>query len=351
MNKETVTLKKKPPMVKLTGSVIFIVFLCYLSHVNTTLYFVSLAVSLFTVMYAMDFLTYTLAYFRDTEKYVVVSQKSMQNLRAQGILRETEKIKEKYNICAAIVFAVIATAAVGYVAFKVESNDSGTFLMVFAYILGIALYYGVISHGNKIIGKKYMAVVSECDPQLMYDIMEQKRTELLTPYEKTIVFFIQVLATYYLDDYDTMFARNAKLEEDIKDTALQAYSIGFLGSAYINAEDEQGYEYAWDLLNALEDDGLKDDKLKKICNYIRNRWKVQIGARDGEADQVLDMAVDSAYEIRGYAPMKMEMTYLLAELQEMKGFTDRAMANYRDVADHAGKMKIRQLAVDKLKEA
>ena len=63
------------------------------------------------------------------------------------------------------------------------------------------------------------------------------------------------------------------------------------------------------------------------------------------------MAADTFDQVRDYRPINMEYTYLIARVQELKGLTDLAKSNYRVVADSAGKLKFRELAEERLREA
>ena len=351
MSNENVTLKKKAPILQLVITLAFLIVLDISSKKSNAAYVVSLALSVLVVVFGVDFLIKTLWYACDKEKYVVVRKSSLENKTAENFLSENRKTEERYYAIGGIAGTVIATVGVVYESFYVLDPAKRTGGLVFIFLLMYAVWFFILRIGKKKISENSRKMVRLCDPELMFDVMEQKRTRIHSSVDTASILFVQVLAAYYMEDEKLMRDKFSKFAGINKNYIDEVLAIGFLGSMAINNSNQQGYERAVAKLKEAGEKGAAYPNVAKACDYVRNKWQVQIGVRDNDPDVSLDMAADTFDQVRDYRPINMEYTYLIARVQELKGLTDLAKSNYRVVADSAGKLKFRELAEERLREA
>ena len=349
MNEDLITVKKeKPPIIQVIVTAVFVTIMVFISDMHKALYVLSLAAILFAIPYGVYFMSKVIISLKDKEKFVVINRKSLKNKEAEAFVKENRRITDKYHLIKSILFSVILTAELSYIGFNVPLGPKRSRMIIISFVTAFAVYLYMDSSLRKTISKRHKTIVAMCDPEYIYELMDLTRMQILTDLEKSITLYVQALASYYMDDYDTMFLKIEKVGEINKNKGLEVSAAELQGAACIKMGNVEGYSDAYELIYSLQEDNPKDKKLHTICDSAIRRLNVQFGLSERTPDKVLDLAVESVNEQNIYELVRMEYTFILAELQEMKGLTELAQANYKTVAEYGDKMKIRDIAAERI---
>ena len=352
MNKETVTVKKnKPPVIRLAVCIILLFILTRIWMINPVICLFASFLIYLLIMYGISYLIDSIRYALDKEKMVVVRKSSMTNLQAKECLINARRILDRYQFIGAAVLSLMFSIYLTLLNVKKSSLANPTYMYGFIFLAftGFVIYGKIIDYGNKTVQKMNSGIIAKCDPILMFDIQEQKRVRIISSRDKATIYFEEMMASYFLEDYDTMYSRYVKCT-GLKMTPIEeVFVIEFQGAACIKASNPEGFNKASAQLQMFETRNSKNRQSIILASATRNRWDIMIGLDQKNPDSVYDKAVDTVSEARFFEPIKMEYTYILAELQEMKGMTELAESNYKIVAENAGTMAVRSKAMEKIK--
>lgn len=349
MNKETITVKKhNPPVVRLVLSIILIALLLRLYRINYFFYFSVIFLEIILVLYGTDYLVKVIRYALDKEKYVVVRKSSLNNVVASEKLAEIRKIKDKYTLIGSIsmslIYAFISTMAT----IHIKSPVSMSYAIIITAFIALITLTSIDRAGKNKIKAMMESIIARCDTILLFDIMEQRRLETMPGYGKTSVFLGQMMASYFEEDYETMYSKASRIGENRLNPDMKIMVMELEGNACIKSGNPDGFNIASEKMKSYETKNQKIRLILSMAAAARRRWDVQIGLREKKAPEVIRLAADAVSETGQNKMMNMEYTYILAELQEMQGMMDKAAANYKIVADNAGTMTVRSRAIDKL---
>lgn len=349
MNEELATVKKeKPPILQLVITLVFIAFLTFIAETNNVIYVISVALIVFAVGYNGNALRDTLAAIRDKEKYVVVNKKSLKNKEAEAFIKEIKMLKDKYNLIKSVIFTIVLTVALTYISFKIPVGPTRTSAIIVSFIAAYAIYMYMDFYTGKVVSAREREIIAMRDPELIYEYLDQSRLHIYTDIDKSAILYVQALTSYYMEDYDNTFLKIEKIGELNKDKRIEILATALLGQACIRTGNVEGYNDAYDMIYSLQDECVKNKQLRDMCDVVINRMNVLVGLMDETPDKVLDFAVEAVNEAKNHELIKMEFTFVLAELQDMMGLTELAQSNYKTVAESAGKMKIRDIAAERL---
>ena len=349
MNKETVTVKKKnPPIVKLIVAAILFFLLTRLGELNIYLYAFTVFLMMMLALYGVDFLVEMIRYFSDKEKQVVIRKSSMENVKAKEIEKETNNVACKYAFLANAAVALLVATIITLSAYRKQDEVTQACAFLMGIIIGTIVYGRIVKHGKAVAGKICDRIDRSCDPVLVFDAMELRRLDILSGDVKATIFFNEMMAAYFQDDYETMYSKARAFDRVNMDPAKELFRIEFEGSACIKAGNPEAFNQMSKMLKQIEAKNAHNRQMIELCASTRKRWDVLIAWKTNEQDKLYSVAVDVASETRHFQLMRMEYTYILAEMQERKGFIQYAEDNYKIVAENAGNMAVRNKALEGL---
>lgn len=349
MNKETITLpKNKPPVLKLILSVMLLIAATFLYKINMFFYIIAFFFILVLIMYSVDFLIDIIRYASDKEKTVVVRKSSIENMKAREYKKQIDGCSTLYKALSTVFISLFYSVMSAIAIYKISDDLTRKIGLFMMYVTGIIVYTKILGYGNKKSEEKINKIFNACDTALWFDIAEQRRLDITNQRKRYSTYFTQMVSAYYMEDYEMMYKISRKMDDRYASPEMEVYKIEYEGCACLKSDNPQGFNHASEMLGRVEVKYKNNQLILQLCGATRMKWDVMISWREKNPDKAYNLAADIGSSARHMAPMGMEYTYILGELQEMKGDYQLAESSFRIVADNAGTMPIRERALAKL---